>query len=706
MLKVRAEGRLQPNFDPGENGKRPPAVFRTAPTRKFALSTQEAVVGQSFRSNLHPGVRWSWSSLLVAAALCFLPACVPSRPAAGLPAKRLLLLGIDGMDPEILKRLVEEQKMPHFQRLIASGQLKPLTTSVPPQSPVAWSNFITGMNPGGHGVFDFIQRDPATMSLYFSTSKTEPGGSSVRFGDWVIPLSGGKVTLLRQGRSFWEILEEHGVPARVIRIPANFPPAGTKAVQLSGMGTPDLQGSYGTFSFYTNAPMTDYESISGGTVFPVSLSGQTIQAQLTGPRNDFRKGAPFSTIGFTVVLDAENPVAKIRLPDQEIQLAEKQWSDWVRVRFELIPWLQSVTGICRFYLKKVRPHFKLYVTPYNIDPSSPSLPISTPPSYAAELQEHIGMFYTQGIPEDTKALSSEVLDDAEFLQQTAFVMEEELKMLQHELQRFREGVLFFYFGRIDQLSHTFWRTMDPAHPAHQAGSGLEMVIENAYREMDTVLGRLLHKIDRETTLVVLSDHGFAPFYRSFHLNSWLKQEGYASLLDFSEGELLQNVDWKHTRVYSAGFNGLYLNLKGREKEGVVSAGEQEVLLQELTERLLALRDPKTGQAVVSRVYRGAEVYTGPQAKQGPDLIVGYTPGYRASWETALGKFPKEILRDNTDKWSGDHLIQAERVPGVLLSNRPIQPAQPSLLDLAPTILAEFKIAKPLEMLGRNLFSSN
>jgi predicted AlkP superfamily phosphohydrolase/phosphomutase len=512
---------------------------------------------------------------------------------------------------------------------------------------------------------------------------------------------------LRRGKSFWEHLREQGVPATIIRIPANFPPVETKAIQLSGMGTPDLQGSYGTFSFYTNEPLGKYANLSGGTALPVRLSGQALQAKLPGPRNDFRKGSPLSEIDFTVWVDAENPVARIRLQGQEIQLAEKQWSDWVRLKFELIPFLQSVSGICRFYLKEVRPNLKLYVTPVNLDPARPALPISTPADYSAEIHEHLGMFYTQGIPEDTKALSSEVLNDDEFLQQTRFAFEEELKMLQYELERFQAGVLFFYFGRVDQLSHTFWRTMDSNHPAYQPATGLEAVIEDSYREMDDVLGLLLEKLDQQTTLFVLSDHGFAPFYRAFHLNSWLKLEGYASLLDFAEGELLQNVDWEHTRAYGVGFNGLYLNLKGREKQGIVAGGdEHDRLLRELTERLLSLRDPKNGQPVISRIYRTSEVYSGVHAREGPDLIIGYNRGYRASWETALGKFPREILRDNNEKWSGDHLMEASLVPGVLLSNRKIGTVQPSLLDLAPMILAEFGIPKPETMAGTDLLSGH
>jgi len=616
--------------------------------------------------------------------------------------RKMIILGIDGMDPAILTRMMDEGKLPHFKRLQTEGDFKPLATTTPPQSPVAWSTFITGMDPGRHEIFDFIHRDPATMQLYFSTSKAEPAKWVIHFGDWIFPLSGGKVTLLRRGKSFWEILQDHGVPATIVRVPANFPPVKSSALQLSGMGTPDLQGTYGTFAFYTDVP-EQYEGASGGTVFPVRVDQQTVRAKLVGPGNDFRKEAPASTLDFSVFVDSSHPVVRIDVDGQRVQLAEKQWSDWVRVGFELAPFVPRVRGICRFYLKEVCPHFKLYVSPINIDPASPALPISTPDSYSAELQDHLGMFYTQGIPQDTKALASAVFDDGEFLQQARFVLEEELKMLRYHLERFQEGLLFLYFGTVDQLSHTFWRSFDPQHPAHEPGNRYAGVIEDAYREMDGALARLLDKVDAQTTLIVLSDHGFAPFYRAFHLNSWLRSQGYVSLLDFSEGEMLQNVDWKNTRAYATGFNLLYLNLQGREKEGVVAPGaEQQRLLDELTTRLLALRDPKNGEPVVTRVDRGLDVYPGASAGKVPDLVVGYNKGYRASWETALGKFPREILRDNTEKWSGDHLIAADWVPGVILSNRKVVPPNPSLLDIAPTVLAEFGITKPDDMKGSSL----
>ena len=637
--------------------------------------------------------------------ICILPlGCSLSESSFKSVKKKVLVIGFDGMDPKLLERLVQEGKMPNFEHLMKTGDFKPLQTSIPPQSPVAWSNFITGMNPGGHGIFDFIHRETKTMIPYLSTSKTEDAKKKIAIGDWVIPLSKGKVTLLRHGKAFWEILEEHGVPTTIFRAPANFPPIDVPVIQLSGMGTPDIQGTYGTFSFYTDGDTDEFEDVSGGKVFPVSVINNKVEAKIFGPQNVFKKDKPQSFVKFSAFIDPENPIAKITVQNHQILLKQGEWSDWISLKFELIPFLESVNGICRFYLKEVHPDFKLYVTPVNIDPSSPAMPISTPVDYSEELYEELGYFYTQGIPEDTKALTEKVLDDGEFLQQTNIVFKEESDMFDYELNKFKSGVLFFYFGRVDQLSHMFWRTMDSDHPAHDPGTKYRMVIENIYREADVILKKALKKLDNNTTIMVLSDHGFAPFYRAFNLNTWLKNEGYVSLVDDSEGGFLQNVNWSQSRAYGMGFNGLYLNIEGREKYGIVQVGiKKNALMEEISAKLIAIRDPETGKQVISRIYRADEIYSGQYVREVPDLVIGYNKGFRASTDTVLGKFSKGIIEDNIDKWSGDHLIEAKFVPGILLSNKKIQSRNPALYDIAPTILAEFGIPKQKWMVGSPVF---
>lgn len=623
-----------------------------------------------------------------------------SMPGERLLRKRVLVLGIDGMSPHLLQRLVAEGRMPNFARLMKQGDYRKLTSSIPPQSPVAWSNFITGMNPGGHGIYDFIHRDPETMAPYLSTSRTFPASGSIPLGGYRLPLWGGGVKLLRRGPAFWKILADRGVPCTLFKLPANFPPVECDARTISGLGTPDMLGAYGVSSYITDVEPPNRDSITDTTITVVDMSNHACEAFLVGPDNSFRTKPVPMQVEVTVHRDPVNPVAKIRVQETEILLKEGEWSDWVRVHFKMLPLVASTSGICRFFLKEVHPHFRLYVSPINIDPSNPAMPISTPPDFSAELAREIGPYYTQGIAQDTKALSTGILSDAEYLQQAGLVLGERMAAYDHFLRRFRSGLLFFYISSTDLNSHMFWRAMDPRHPLYtpELGRQFGKTIDDLYVRMDGVLAKTFEHIDDDTTLIILSDHGFSPFYRMFNLNTWLLENGYAALRDPKRrgtDKLFANTDWNRTFAYGLGINSLYVNLRGRERFGCVSRGRQEkMLVDEIVAKLEAEVDPQTREKVFTRVYRKQDVYRGECAEEAPDLILGFNRGYRASWRTILGTYEKEVLADNDDKWSGDHCMDVGKLSGVLLSNRKITSDSPALIDLAPTILAEYGVEPP------------
>lgn len=619
--------------------------------------------------------------------------------------KKLIILGFDGMDPHLVEVWMNQGKLPAFQKLRRQGDFRRLQTSTPPQSPVAWSNFITGMNPGGHAIFDFIHRDPKNYIPVFSASKTEEATRTLSIGNLILPLSGGSVVQLRKGKAFWQILEEHNIPATVFKIPSNYPPAPTKQRTLSGMGTPDILGSYGIFNYYTTESTRINEDIGGGRIHEVYVIGNRVETNLPGPINSFKKDRPESSIEFKVFLDPLHPVAKIVIQDQEFILKEGEWSGWKRIRFSMIP-TQSVSGICMFYLKKVRPEFKLYVSPINIDPGSPALPISTPENYAEELEKKFGPFFTKGLPADTSALDNNVLDDGEFLEQDDLVLQERHSIFEYELSRFDSGVLFYYISSTDQRQHMFWRLIDKSHPMYDPllASKYGNTIENIYREADKILARAMNKADKDTVLMVMSDHGFTPFRRALNLNTWLKESGYLSLINpWKQGEesFFLNTDWSRTKAYAIGLNALYINQRGREAEGIISAGpEKEALVREIASQLERLVDPKTGERPVLRAYAAKDIYRGSYVDDAPDIIVGYNQGYRVSWASPLGRIPKDIFEDNMEKWSGDHCMDSSVIPGILLMNQKIKAPSPALYDLTPTILKIFGINSPKDMIGK------
>jgi predicted AlkP superfamily phosphohydrolase/phosphomutase len=636
-------------------------------------------------------------------ALGGLPGC--RRPLRDT-GTRVIALGLDGLDPNLVARMMKQGELPTFARLAREGTFGPLGTSDPPQSPVAWANFITGQNPGKHGIFDFVHRDPDTLFPYLSTSRSTQPARTTTIGDIVIPLSSGKVENLRRGRALWDILEERGIPATVFKVPSNFPPSSSKQRTISGMGTPDILGTYGMFSYYTDQPFTLDETLGGGTVHRVSVDGHAVSAALVGPPNTFRKGSPETRVPFTVHRDPEHRTAKLSVQGHELILEQGQWSPWVQVSFEMLATL-DVKGICRFYLKEAHPHFKLYVTPINIDPRDPSMPISTPESYSREIARKVGPFHTKGLPADTKALDQGVLDDGEFLAQDDIFLEEKLAIYEHELARFDAGLLFYYISSTDQRAHMFWRLRDPHHPAYddRAAARWGQAIEHVYRRMDRLLEKTLEKVDERTLLVAFSDHGFAPYYRSFNLNSWLRDQGY--LVTTGAGskkdeDIFSSVDWSRTRAYAMGFNSLYVNQKGRESRGSVSSKDTPGLVDEIAARLTQATDPESDERPVIRARKTRTCYSGAQTSSAPDIIVGYNRGYRASWQTALGVIPEGWFSTNEHKWSGDHCMDASIVPGSFFINRKARAAKPTLCDMTATILDAFDVPVPEDMDGKTI----
>ncbi len=640
-----------------------------------------------------------------------LPAAAGAAGKADAPRPKVLCIGMDGMDPQLLRQYMDQGLMPHFRELIDRGDFKTLGTAIPPQSPVAWSNFITGMNPGGHGIFDFIHRDPRTLAPYLSAAQAMAPQRWWSVGPWKIPRESGSVRNLRHGTAFWQLLDDVGVDVTIFKVPSNFPPVECEAHTLSGMGTPDILGTYGIFTYYTDDPPEDTD-LSGGRVVTVALRDGVFTADLYGPVNSYRRGDPETRLPFRCTVDQGQHSALFEIDGAEpFLLREGEWSEWQTLRFHLVPLLKNVYGVCRFYLISTTP-LRLYVTPINIDPVHPEMPLSTPSDYSRRIAEALGTpYYTQGLPEDTKALEDGVFGDDQYVSQSDEVLRERIRQFRLELDRFapkREGLLFFYFNLPDQTCHTFWRNMDPRSPNHDADAERHHGrIAHVYAVLDSVLGMALDSVDDRTLLMVISDHGFAPYYRSFHVNRWLYDHGYLALkpgVAPEDVEFLSGIDWHHTKAYAIGINGLYINQRGREKRGIVNRGEErEALLQELVHGLEAVVDPVTGQRAIKYAYRTDQVYSGPYVKDAPDIVLGYFRGYRGSNESALGEVPATEFEDNMMKWSGDHCMAADEVPGIIVCNRRIDKPDPQLLDLAPTFLQLYGVPIPPEMVGSPIF---
>ncbi len=625
------------------------------------------------------------------------------------PARRVIVLGIDGMDPFLLRSFIHEGIMPNAAILMASGGLNRLGTSNPPQSPVAWSNFITGYGPDVHGIFDFIRRDPFTRAPCLSTFRVTAPQRIISIGDWRLPLSCAKVELLRKGEAFWERLTDEGIPVSMVKLPVGFPPDKGKAKILSGPGTPDILGSQGSFTFFTDDTGSISEDTSGGIVAAVRDYGDNCYVcGIRGPENSMRAGNSAMEIEAKVRVDRDADTLRIDIQGQSIALKAGEWSSWVRMRFDAIPNVSSVDAIGRFFVKEITPRLKLYLSPLNIDPLNPALPIAEPASYSSDLARDLGPFYTQGFSEDTKALSRGILSDEEYLHQAWIVLHERLDLFHHELSRLREGLLFFYFSSLDLNIHMFYRVLDPGSPLYASTDPrFKGAVRELYSKIDSVIGDALAARDGNTEVLVLSEHGFAPFNRSFNLNTWLAYEGYASITASHKRshDKFAATDWASTAAYGLGLNSLYINRSDREQNGAVPPEQVHDLLQRLKQDLESVTDPATGRHVIANAYITSDYYSGHLPSFAPDMIIGYARGYRSSWESTMGSYPEDVLTDNLDPWSGTHSIDPGAVPGILLSTVPLALRDPNLMDMGKSIASLFGVPV-LPCGGRNIFSGS
>jgi len=615
---------------------------------------------------------------------------------------RIVVVGLDGLDPGRARALMEAGRLPNFKALADTGTFTELRTTLPPISPVAWSSFMTGVNPGKHNIFDFLNRDLRTYLPELSSARVTGSG---RFS-WLAQLgfSDGLVRPLRKSQPFWNVLGKYGVFSTILRVPITFPPERFHGLSLSAMCAPDLRGTQGSHTLYSTDE-TECVGVPEGTRIHVRLVDNEFRSALAGPPHPSGKAGEDLSVPFRCEVEAAKKSARLHIGGEVIPLKLREYSPWVRVTFKAGLFI-SVRGICQFRLEQIAPHVRLYVTPINIDPERPALPISHPLYYSIYLAKLHDSFATLGLAEDTWALNTGAIDDEAFLEQAWSIHAEREAMFFEALRRTRRGLCTCVFDASDRIQHMFYRYTTPDHPCRpeEENRHLAPSIDQMYERMDELVGRVRKALDEKTVLVVLSDHGFCDFSRCVHLNAWLRDEGYLVLEpESSGGDYLAGIDWSKTRAYAFGLAGIYLNQAGRESEGIVLEAEAAALRAEISKKLESLVDQaRDKRPVIRRVYDARTAYAGPYSGSGPDLVIGYHAGYRASWETAVGHSAGEVLSDNLRKWSGDHCVDPEVVPGVLFMNRRINNSSPSIMDLAPTILDLFGVPVPSYMDGNVL----
>jgi predicted AlkP superfamily phosphohydrolase/phosphomutase len=627
-------------------------------------------------------------------------------------ARRVVILGLDGMDPGLLTKFMLDGRMPNFQKLAERGVFRPLDTSVPSMSPVAWSTFATGVDASQHCIYDFLTRDPCTYAPMLSSTDIVKAKRVLNIGRYVIPLGKARMKLLQKSQHFWKLLGEKNIFSIIQRVPITFPPVPFKnGLLLSGMCVPDLRGSQGTFSFFSTETKDGKAKFVGGEQTVLRRRGDVIRSRIVGPDHTILRSGGRMTLPFTLIPARDGRSARLEIEGQDpVTLPLGEYSDWVELDFKAGLGIK-VRGIARFYLVSLDPEVNLYMTPIHIDPEKPAMPIAHPEVYAIYLAKKQGKFATLGLAEDTWALNNRVIDEKVFYDQAMLIYEERERMFLDAIRQSKKGLITTVFDTTDRVQHMFYRYLDPTHPAN-AGKDTEVwkdAIGQVYERTDQLLGKVWPLVDDPNTVfMVISDHGFTNFRRCVNVNSWLRDNGYLFLKDENartSGEYLDGIDWSRTRAFALGLTGVFINRKGREKSGIVEEGtEYRKLVQELAEKLGQLVDPQTGEPCVRRVAVSQQFFRGPYRFDAPDLLMGWEGGYRHSWECATGQVTEEIFTDNDRSWSGDHCVDPSIVPGVLLCNRAIAAENPRLVDIPASVMRLFGQEIPGYMQGDMIFS--
>lgn len=624
---------------------------------------------------------------------------------------RIIMLGYDGMEPSVVEAMLERGELPTLKKLQGQGAYCHLTSTIPPQSPVAWNSYATCKNPGGHNIYDFIRRTPngprGPIPLV-GTGKIEPP---------VLDEAGGlkspaKGLNYRMGNPFWSVADAQGKRGKILNIPFAFPPDPLKhGIMISALGVPDLRGTTSTYFSLSDSFSAEQlrEDLGGGQRIALSFSGaDETRFSVPGPRdNRYRFGDPnaYTPTELHLQVNRKDKRGSILADGKKVEIEQGSWSEWLELRFTMSRDVE-IRGITRFYPLEIGEQVRIYMACVQYHPDAPYTAFTEPESYSAALKGRFGMYKTIGWAYDTHALRQSDLDEEGFLKDIDYTMSWRDRLTLDELKRGECDFLLSGWTATDRVGHMFWRFRDEGHPLYDADAPehWRKALEYTYKRADMQAAAVLEQLNEEDTLIVFSDHGFGSWRTEFNLNVWLQENGYLAVDNPKQAEtgFLQGIKWSETRAYAVGLSSLYLNLAGRETGGVVAPEAADSLIAELQAKLAEVTDPATGSRVFSALYPG-QVYSGEAKADAPDISLGYAPYYQNSRGTSRGGVTGPLFEPVKDKWSGEHASSDfKNCAGVLFTNKPLEKQEPHIKDLGVTMLAALAVDIPSDYEGDNI----
>ncbi|MBI2832936.1 MAG: alkaline phosphatase family protein [Acidobacteria bacterium] len=685
-----------------------------------------------------------YPAIAVAGALSLTLACGAPKGGISKVNKKLVVIGFDGMDPDLVQRWMDEGQLPNMKSIVDRGGLYTLETTPSPESPTAWASFATGVNAGKHNIYDFLVRDTKTYLPDLGMVRREP--PTILLNSIIV--SKPKVFSRRGGTSFWVTAGREGVRASILTVPVTYPPEDVPNGELlAGLPLPDIRDRMGTFSYFAT-DLSRYEEGNtefGGILKRLVFDGNVARTELVGPPNLIvrgqmqeihRKGRDMTgsdkarlaeleaiedvRLPMTIRWNRDSPdpkTATIEISGESLHLREGQWSKWIDLDFR-VNFLFRLQGMVQLYLMKAAGELQLYVSPVNWKPDNPPLPISSPESLSGDLYERLGPYRTLGWAEATWPLEEGRIDEKTFMDDLFRAFDDRAQVILNRMDAGNWDLLVGVIESTDRVQHMMWRLIDPEHPMYDKALARRFgdSIERVYRRSDQFIAEVLERLPPDVPIMIVSDHGFHSWRRAVNLNTWLAQQGFMmlrgrtpggkKLVDlFGGGQFWENVDWSRSRAYAMGLGQIYFNVRGREAMGTVaSGGEYIALATELSARLLNMTDPENGARIVRSVYKRGDIYKGPYLKDAADLQVGFEDGYRVSWQTMLGGSPQGIVHANEKRWSADHgSFDFATTAGVFITNRKVASGAPRIIDIAPTVLSYFGVPIPKDLDGSPVY---
>ncbi|MEH7384232.1 alkaline phosphatase family protein [Bacillus sp. JJ1521] len=554
---------------------------------------------------------------------------------------KLVVLGLDAAVPKLLKKFMSEGYLPNIRKLTENGVFTKHITTFPTLTAPAWAAISTGAAIGTAGI------PSLTVKNVGEPLNTVRSCFDSRF---------------QEAETLWESGAKKGKRTMLINWPVTWPAERTEGVsQIVGSINPPFRFYYlpifdlSPASVYStkNLPCDQIPDRVGIVTFQdleLGIKTTEIQVPKNGKFFDGMKHGPKPINGnshsYQVNWERNNGISQVKIlskasGDKVAVLREGETSDWIKEEYEFDGRIRK--GQYRFTLTQASSEeddFILYASAIATDES-----LTEPYEFTDDVVKVTGPYWEV---DDPWAYLDGWISRETYMQQLKGQIDWWTNANIYALQSANNlDMLFSWIGAIDHGQHVFWGGIDPNFHGYRENKHEEYegLIRQIYEWVDEGVGKIMDLLDEDTTVVAVSDHGFHSINKYPYLTNHLHKLGLVEyLVDEETGEFVKNpitgdlaIDWSRTKAYPLppGHSHIFVNLKGRDPEGIVEPEDYEKVQEEIISALLAMRDPETGEQIVSIALKRNEgrtvgIFEGAGYERVGDVLFDMKEGYCAN----------------------------------------------------------------------------